>query len=283
MAVYGLFVCRQRGMRQRRTIYRVTHVHPETELMAARLRAALTSADLEAYASLLDEAVRWGPAEETPETCHGRTQVLERLTTQRAAGMQTRLLEVVPGHDGVLVGVNVKWPAQGGFAREQTRYQVLKIRNSQIVDIRGYDSRAEAADAAGMLATADRTLSARQLVPILNVSNFDESVAWFARLGWTKHGDWSAAGGPPTFGAVGSGECEIFLCLNGQGGRGEGQGVWLSIWIDDVDALHAACQAQAIEVVQPPRDEAWGVREMLIRHPDGHVFRMTQAAHQHPH
>ena len=49
-------------------------------------------------------------------------------------------------------------------------------------------------------------------------------------------------------GAVGSGRCEIFLCLDGQGGRGReggtgggGQGVWLSVWVDDVDAVHATC------------------------------------------
>jgi hypothetical protein len=26
----------------------------------------------------------------------------------------------------------------------------------------------------------------------------------------------------------------------------------------------------------PPTDEPWGVREMHIRHPDGHVFRISK-------
>jgi hypothetical protein len=26
----------------------------------------------------------------------------------------------------------------------------------------------------------------------------------------------------------------------------------------------------------PPTDEQWGVREMHVRHPDGHVFRISQ-------
>ena len=59
---------------------------------------------------------------------------------------------------------------------------------------------------------------ARRLTPILNVSNIQESFAWFEKLGWTKAWDWGA---PPTFGGVCSGECEIFLCQNGQGGRGK--------------------------------------------------------------
>src|SRR5690606_16427311 len=61
---------------------------------------------------------------------------------------------------------------------------------------------------------------ARALTPILNVSNLEESFAWFERLGWTRLWSWGAL---PSFGAVGSGEREIFLCLDGQGGRGRSE------------------------------------------------------------
>ena len=60
---------------------------------------------------------------------------------------------------------------------------------------------------------------AHGVTPILNVSNFAESIAWFERLGRKKLWDW---GDPPSFGAVGSGKVEIFLCHDGQGGRGKG-------------------------------------------------------------
>jgi hypothetical protein len=29
-------------------------------------------------------------------------------------------------------------------------------------------------------------------------------------------------------------------------------------------------------VLKPPRDEPFGLREMHVRHPDGHVFRIGQ-------
>jgi catechol 2,3-dioxygenase-like lactoylglutathione lyase family enzyme len=131
-------------------------------------------------------------------------------------------------------------------------------------------------------------MEAKRLTPILNVSNILESFAWFEKLGWTKGWDW---GDPPTFGGVCSGECEIFLCEDGQGGRGKSplpklsgfegsddaeQGVWMSIWVDDVDTIYAHCLAQGIEVTWPPTDEPWGVREMHVRHPDGHVFRISK-------
>ena len=126
---------------------------------------------------------------------------------------------------------------------------------------------------------------AKGVTPILNVSNMQESFAWFEKLGWQKGWEW---GDPPDFGGVQSGKCEIFLCLNGQGGRGKGtaatpgndsvdKGVWMTIWVDDVDTIHEHCLAQGIEVTWPPTDEPWNVREMHVRHPDGHVFRVSKS------
>ena len=128
-------------------------------------------------------------------------------------------------------------------------------------------------------------MQAKGLTPILNVSNIVESFSWFEKLGWRKGFDW---GSPVTFGSVCSGACEIFLCQGAQGGRGKSalsstaaddsqeKGVWMSIWVDDVDAIHSHCLAQGLEVTMPPQDEPWGVREMHVRHPDGHVFRISR-------
>jgi hypothetical protein len=124
------------------------------------------------------------------------------------------------------------------------------------------------------------------LTPILNVSDLAASFAWFERWGWRKLWDW---GTPPTFGAVASGKGEIFLCRGCQGGRGRGantttfqhdgdeeadRGVWMSVWVEDVDKMHQECVAAGLEVTFPPADMPWGVREMHLRHPDGHVFRV---------
>ena len=122
------------------------------------------------------------------------------------------------------------------------------------------------------------------LTPILNVSNIEESFAWFEKLGWEKAWHW---GEPPTFGAVGNGKSQIFLCQNCQGSRGvplpqftgddETGGVWMSWWLESPAAVDQAYQA-AIEhgmtVTMPPTDEPWSVREFHLRHPDGHTFRV---------
>jgi uncharacterized glyoxalase superfamily protein PhnB len=84
--------------------------------------------------------------------------------------------------------------------------------------------------------------------------------------------------------------CEIFLCRDGQGGRGtntltfgpEGDetadtGTWMSIWVEDLDATYQHCVTERLDITHPPTDEPWGVREFHVRHPDGHVFRISKA------
>lgn len=131
-------------------------------------------------------------------------------------------------------------------------------------------------------------MNAKGISPILNVSDFGQTFDWFKKIGWEKNWDW---GEPATFGCVSSGEVEIFVCLNGQGGRGKGsntatftqengekldKGAWLSIWVDDVDTVHAHCLKEGIEIMHEPENMPWNVRELHIRHPDGHIFRISQ-------
>jgi hypothetical protein len=131
-------------------------------------------------------------------------------------------------------------------------------------------------------------MNPKRLTPILNVSNIQESFAWFEKLGWEKAWEW---GEPPGFGGVCAGPLEIFLCEGAQGGRGRStvtrtfgpdgddgaeKGVWMSIWVDDVDVIYERCMMRGLEVTWPPTDMPWNVREMHVRHPDGHVFRISK-------
>lgn len=126
------------------------------------------------------------------------------------------------------------------------------------------------------------------LTPILNVSDVPASLAWFEGIGWSRSFTWNGGGeiaehgdanehGPADFAGLELGDTMLFLCLDGQGGRGE-HGAWMSWWLPDeaaVDAAYAVFQERGVEVLQAPRDEPWGARECLIRHPDGHTFRVS--------
>jgi len=50
----------------------------------------------------------------------------------------------------------------------------------------------------------------------------------------------------------------------------------MSVWVDDVDEVHKQCVAVGLEVTFPPTDMPWNVREMHLRHPDGHIFRVSR-------
>ena len=55
-------------------------------------------------------------------------------------------------------------------------------------------------------------------------------------------------------------------------------GVWMSWWLSspaDVDAAYQRALDQGLTVTMPPTDEPWNVREFHLRHPDGHMFRVS--------
>jgi catechol 2,3-dioxygenase-like lactoylglutathione lyase family enzyme len=106
-------------------------------------------------------------------------------------------------------------------------------------------------------------------VPILNVKDFAASIAYYVnKLGFEKEWDW---GKPADFGCVGRGEAQIFLCEGGQGQPG----MWISIFLEDVDALHEEYKKSGAMILEPPRNYPWGSREMLVEDLDGHRLRMT--------
>lgn len=113
-------------------------------------------------------------------------------------------------------------------------------------------------------------VTSAHLVPILNVSIFRETVAYFTdkllfNLAW-EYGD------PPDFGCVKLDKAEIFLCHDGQGAPG----TWMSIFVDDVDGYCEAIKEQGADVVYGPVDEPWGCREIHVRDPNGHIIRFGQ-------
>ena len=113
----------------------------------------------------------------------------------------------------------------------------------------------------------DDTISAECLTPILYVRDFDEAITYYTKkLLFRKLWDW---GKPPGFGAVALGKVQIFFCLKGQGHPGS----WLMIFLDDVDEYFERISKLGADVIEPPADRPWGVREMHVRDPNEHVIR----------
>jgi Glyoxalase/Bleomycin resistance protein/Dioxygenase superfamily len=147
------------------------------------------------------------------------------------------------------------------------------------------------------------------ITPVLNVSDIGQSFAWFGHFGWAPSFSWNQAGiigdgpgspaenehGPAGFGGVCQGKATIFLCVGAQGSRGtrmpscpgadDTDGVWMTWWVTskkEVDALHEVALQNGSIVTWPPTDEPWGVREFHLRHPDGHMFRVSCGLDEKP-
>jgi len=111
--------------------------------------------------------------------------------------------------------------------------------------------------------------------PILSVKNVNASIEHYTRvLGFSVAFTWPHDEPVKTFAGVCRGHVEIFLC---QGAQGQ-PGTWMSIFVDDVDALFEEYKATNATIRQPPTTMPWGVREMNIEDPDGHRLRMSQAS-----
>jgi len=109
------------------------------------------------------------------------------------------------------------------------------------------------------------------LTPILAVKNFAASVDYYVnKLGFDKKWDWPCESEHKDFGCVARDEIEIFLCERGQGQPG----TWMSIFVDDVDALYEQYQKSGAIIRQKPTNFPWGIREMNVEDLDGHRLRM---------
>ncbi len=134
--------------------------------LAGQVREALESADLDAYAGLLDRAVQWGPPGDPVPPCRSRAQVLAWYRRGRDSGTRARVTDTLVAGDKILVGLTVtRPPAAAGGAGEADRWQVLTVRGGRITAITGFSSREEAAIWAGLAAPPPAPPDAIRWVP----------------------------------------------------------------------------------------------------------------------
>ena len=111
--------------------------------LADQVAAALEAADLSAYRELLHPDVRWGAPDAKRPSCRNRDQVLAWYQRGRESGVRASVTEVVILGDRLLVGLNVRG-GQGDDEGGVPRWQVLTVSDGRVVDIVGFDDRAEA-------------------------------------------------------------------------------------------------------------------------------------------
>ena len=113
--------------------------------LAAQVRKALAAEDVSAFADLLDPNVTWGAPGARNPTCKNRSQVLSWYKRGREGGVRGSVFDVEVLGDQLLVSMTLRG-TKGAHERGGTalRFQILTVREGRIVDIVGFDDKAEA-------------------------------------------------------------------------------------------------------------------------------------------
>jgi uncharacterized glyoxalase superfamily protein PhnB len=73
-----------------------------------------------------------------------------------------------------------------------------------------------------------------------------------------------------------------FLELSGYSRTEASESVGLWLQVRDVDAVGHELEGAGVDIIEPPTNKAWGLREMQIRDPDGLIIVIVEVPETHP-
>jgi catechol 2,3-dioxygenase-like lactoylglutathione lyase family enzyme len=119
----------------------------------------------------------------------------------------------------------------------------------------------------------------RSACPFFLVRDLQATLAWYRDiLGFSVYGTW---GEPPHFGIVGGDDVQLMVrqCADPPvpNRTADEDGLDAYIYVDEVDAFHAAVKARGGAFLLDPTDRFYKNREVEIADPDGHVLCFAQS------
>jgi catechol 2,3-dioxygenase-like lactoylglutathione lyase family enzyme len=115
----------------------------------------------------------------------------------------------------------------------------------------------------------------RGVAPVLLVSDVQKSATYFRdTLGFDVPRFW---GDPPMFTIAERDGLQVMLNQVAPGDTFKPNAAYdgrydVYFWVHDADALHADFAATGADIVCPPSDEPYMMREFQVRDPDGHLL-----------
>jgi len=113
-------------------------------------------------------------------------------------------------------------------------------------------------------------------IPVLRVQSSQAAEQFYCRgLGFTLLSSWPAAGAPrdPRYLILTRDAARLHVHSFPAAGAGGGA---VYVFVADVDALYRELLSRGVPVAAPPVDQEWGVREIVVRDPDGNVVTFGQ-------
>jgi predicted enzyme related to lactoylglutathione lyase len=114
---------------------------------------------------------------------------------------------------------------------------------------------------------------------LLQPVDFERSLRFYAEsLGLHVYREWGSGSSRGAVFFLGGG----FLELSGSSRTGASESVSLWLQVRDVDAVGHELEEAGVEMLEPPTDKPWGLREMQIRDPDGLRIVIVEVPENHP-
>jgi predicted enzyme related to lactoylglutathione lyase len=119
-------------------------------------------------------------------------------------------------------------------------------------------------------------LSSRVLV---HPKDFERSLRFYSEsLGLHIYREWGSGSNRGVVFFLGGG----FLELSGSSHTTANENVGLWLQMRDVEAVGDVLTETRVDVIEPPTDKPWGLREMQIRDPDGLRIVIVEVPENHP-
>ena len=114
---------------------------------------------------------------------------------------------------------------------------------------------------------------------LLHPVYFERSLRFYSEsLGLPVYREWGSGSTRGVVFFLGGG----FLELSGSSRTGTSESVGLWLQVRDVDDVRRELEEVAVEVLEPPAEKPWGLREMQIRDPDGLRIVIVEVPENHP-
>jgi catechol 2,3-dioxygenase-like lactoylglutathione lyase family enzyme len=121
--------------------------------------------------------------------------------------------------------------------------------------------------------TGTKISSWLHLMPRIPVTDMERSIAYYQEaLGFRL--SWRTATG--TLAALASGDIDIIL-LTPWTGEGPPRAQSAYVYVEDPDALCAEYADAGADIVDPVASRPYGMRDFVVRDPDGHMFTLGRA------
>jgi uncharacterized glyoxalase superfamily protein PhnB len=115
-------------------------------------------------------------------------------------------------------------------------------------------------------------------VPVIGAADLLRTVEWFEKtLGFARQWIW---GEPPVYAGLSAGGAMLYVCQDAEmagaiAERGLTPDVFL--WVKEIDRVYELHRANGAEIVEPLTTRPWGVRQYVIREPNGYRLKMAES------